>query len=176
MPSSNKEGKGTIITWISECHDSIKRVLDLGAGIGTYSKLLRGKHRYLTHSHWTAIEVWEPYIRKYNLRSMYHEVYNEDIRTFDYKKLKWVDLTFAGDVLEHITKEEAIDVINKVMGISRIAIISIPIIHMPQGEAEGNPYEVHVKDDWTHEEVLDTFPHIQKFDAGRKVGVYWLEK
>lgn len=176
MPSSNKEGKGTVISWIHERADDIKRVLDLGAGIGTYSKLLRRKHRYLATAAWIAVEVWKPYIEKYNLRLMYDQVYNEDIRTFDYKKLKWVDCTFIGDVLEHMTKEEAIDVVNKVSEISKIIIISIPIIHMPQGEAEGNPYEVHVKDDWSHKEVINTFPNIRKFDEGRKVGVYWLEK
>jgi len=176
MPSSNKEGKGSIIGWIHERQHDIKRVLDLGPGIGTYSKFLRGKHRYLAHSHWIGIEVWKPYITKYNLNVMYHEIYNEDIRTFDYKKLKWVDCTFAGDVLEHITKEEAIDVINKVFEISKIIIISIPIIYMPQEESENNPYEVHVKPDWTHTEVLDTFPYIQKYEVGKKIGVYWLEK
>jgi len=39
-------------------------------------------------------------------------------------------------------------------------IISIPITHFHQDAANGNPYETHVKEDWTTKEVLDSFHSI----------------
>jgi predicted SAM-dependent methyltransferase len=93
----------------------------------------------------------------------------------DFSNFEHVDLVIMGDVLEHIAKEEAVDLLNKVSKITRYAIISIPIIHYPQNEYEGNPYEVHVKDDWTHEEVLDTFFGFEKTYKGGKIGCYLLK-
>jgi len=56
---------------------------------------------------------------------------------------------------------------------ARHALIAIPIIHFPQGEEYGNPFERHVKDDWTHQEVLDTFPYITEYTVGQVTGAYW---
>jgi hypothetical protein len=51
---------------------------------------------------------------------------------------------------------------------------------MPQDEVNGNPFEVHVKDDWTHEEVMQTWNTYVKnfYRKGKKskIGVYWLSK
>jgi hypothetical protein len=56
-------------------------------------------------------------------------------------------------------------------------VISIPIHHCPQGAWGGNPYEIHVKDDWTHQEVMESFPGIKQFLKKTKtIGVYWIEK
>ena len=100
----------------------------------------------------------------------------EDVRTFDYSKVGNVDICFAGDVIEHMKKEEALAMTNKLLDISDNLYLSIPIIYMPQGADEGHPYEVHVKPDWSHEEVMESFPHIKGFWGGPKIGVYHLQK
>jgi hypothetical protein len=46
---------------------------------------------------------------------------------------------------------------------------------MPQDAVGGNPFEIHVKDNWTHQEVLVSFPNIIKFGTTKKIGVYWIE-
>jgi hypothetical protein len=76
-----------------------------------------------------------------------------------------------------MTKEDAETLIRNIMNQSKICIISIPVVHYPQGEEFGNPYEVHVKDDWSNSEVLDTFKqYIKKSEVDGEIGVYWLEK
>ena len=112
---------------------------------------------------------------QYGLKDIYNEVYVEDVRLFDFSKIGDIDLVFAGDILEHMTKEESVQVVLEVLKYSKKLIISIPIIHWPQ-HSEVNPYEIHVKDDWSHQEVLDTFPHIKKHHKGEGIGVYLLEK
>ena len=89
-------------------------------------------------------------------------------------------VAIAGDVLEHMTKEEAILLVNHLLDHCKTVIISIPIIHMPQGELDHNPFEVHVKDDWSHEEVVNTWAKYiirsHRKGAKSKIGVYWLRK
>lgn len=175
MPWSEPEGKDVIGGWLHPNKDSIQRVLDIGVGSGTYHNEFGQADKLLSHAKWIGIEVWEPYIDRFNLNEKYDVIINHDARSLDYSKLDRFDVVFLGDVLEHMTKDEAIALIDKVSQVSNRVIISIPIIHLPQGEAEGNPYEVHVKDDWTHEEVMQTFK-VDKFSTGRVVGVYLLKE
>lgn len=174
MPTSSNEGKDIIRNWVSEFSHEIKNVLDIGVGQGTYHRMFTKKKfgNLLGNSHWTGIEAWAPYIEKYNLNSTYDLIINEDIRKINFDNFKTIDLTFAGDVLEHMTKEEAINVVNKILQKSKKLIISIPIVHYPQDEIEDNPYEIHVKDDWSHEEMLSTFTSIKKSWQGKEIGVY----
>lgn len=174
MPASAKEGKQETFAWVNKLDHDFKRVLDLGVGKGTYSRLFRKQPSKLRNCHWIGIEAWAPYIKQFNLFTRYHEIINQDIREADYDNLKPIDIAFAGDVLEHVTKEEAVDVVDKVLKISPYMVISVPIIYYPQGPLEGNPYEVHVKDDWSHEEIMSTFPQIKKAWTGNVVGCYLL--
>jgi SAM-dependent methyltransferase len=175
MPSSNKEGKAVIREWVTEVGPYVKTVLDLGVGNGTYHRLYTRKSSALREAHWTGIEVWEPYIHEFDLLTRYNKIINEDIRTVDFNTLGKIDLVFAGDVLEHITKEEAIKVVDDLLKVAKRIIVSIPIVHFPQGEEEGNPYEAHVKDDWSDAEMFETFPQIKRSWTGNTIGVYLLE-
>lgn len=176
MPSSSKEGKKEIHNWLTEFSTNVNTVIDLGAGQGTYHRFFSRKSEILKHAKWIGIEVWQPYIDQFDLKNIYDIIENEDIRLVDYQQFGNIDLAFVGDVLEHMTKDEAISLINKLLKNTKRIIISIPIIHYPQDEVEGNPYEKHIKDDWSHQEVLDTFPHIKKHYKGNVIGVYLLEK
>lgn len=178
MSSSSKSGKQKIYEWLTEFNsgNTITRVLDLGVGQGTYKKLFGRPGTPLQNSRWVGLEVWKPFIKKYDLEKKYDILINEDIRHFDYKTLNYVDIAFAGDVLEHMTKEESIVVVDKVLEISPKLIISIPVVYYPQDEYEDNPYEVHVKDDWSDEEMKDTFgKKIKRSYVHKKIGVYVLE-
>jgi hypothetical protein len=79
-----------------------------------------------------------------------------------------------------MTKEEAIKLVENVLTNCQTLIISIPIVHMPQDEVNGNPFEVHVKDDWSHDEVMSTWaPYIKSVyrkSSKSKLAVYWLSK
>lgn len=176
MPHSRWINKKIVATWIQKLHLPKDRILDLGAGMGTFHILLTDKYsKALKDSYWIGVEVWEPYISEFNLTELYNEVYVEDIRQFDYDKVSPIDISFLGDVLEHMTKSEAQNVVDKALNISRYVVITIPIIKWEQDELYGNPYEKHIKDDWSHVEVMNSFPHIIETDTHRGVGTYLLE-
>lgn len=173
MPSSSIRGKswtGTQLNKISRRFD-VAKILDIGCGEGTYIN----NYKSTFNAEWTGIEVWKPYIEKFNLRDKYDSIINEDVRKVNFKKLGNFDIVFAGDVLEHMTKDESVNVVRDILAESKCLLISIPIVHMPQGEYEGNPYEEHVKDDWSHREVVETFgPHIVDYVCDEEIGVYIL--
>jgi predicted TPR repeat methyltransferase len=175
MGTSSKQGKPETVKWVDDNKDTINSILDIGAGSGTYYKLLSPLKAFK----WSAVEAWKNYIEEFELEKMYDTVYNEDIRNFKWKEE--YDLVIAGDILEHMSKQDAEDIVKKILKHTKTLIISIPITHMPQEAINNNPYEVHVKDNWSHQEVLDTWKGKIKecwIPTGKKVqvGVYWLSK
>jgi hypothetical protein len=144
-------------------------ILDVGAGSGTYAEALRAAGYYQNID---AVEIWGPYISEFKLLKKYRKVWQEDIRNFD--KFNY-DVVIFGDILEHMPKEEAVMVWEKTAEQAKYALISIPIIDVHQDELNGNPYEKHYKDDWTPEEVVDTFSHIKDQWCGNIVGAFWAE-
>lgn len=151
MPVSNPVTK----PWISEQILKInpKTVLDVGAGAGTYLNLVRdvlGKENTKV----TGVEIWKEYIKFYMLKFRYDSLIETDVRTieeFNY------DLVILGDVVEHMSKEDAIILWDKISKQAKYAIIALPTSYNPQGAVNDNPYEVHVKEDWSVKEVIDTF-------------------
>lgn len=164
MPYSDQSNQEWVISQIKLLNPS--SMLDVGAGAGTYGDLFKLQ---FPHVERFAVEAWTPYITEFRLNDIYTEVFNHDIR--DHQFFNY-DIVIFGDVLEHVTKEEALAIWDKVSKQAAYALISIPIVHYPQDAVNGNPYEAHVKDDWTHEEVLETFPQIKTFQTSAVVGSY----
>lgn len=173
MPSSAHYGKVYTITLLSAIHRArpMTSILDVGCGEGTYPKLLGSR---LPGARWTGVEAWEPYVDRFELRQLYDQVIVSDARTVEYGRLGPVDLAIFGDVLEHMTKEDAVSLIHRVLGLAKMVVISIPVVHYPQEPEDGNPYERHVKDDWNHYEVMSSFPGISAFMIHDHIGVYVL--
>lgn len=141
-------------------------VLDIGPGVGTYAKLLAGDHV----SRIVGVEIYEPYVTTYRLRDYYDEIILGDAREVD---LPTVDVVILGDVAEHMTEAEALRLWQRAAdAAARAVYLSIPIVHYPQGEIEGNPHEHHVVEDWNHEKVLASFDGIGEWWLGNEVGVY----
>ena len=164
MPHSHPFGKA----WAGDLFAVTRptTVLDIGAGAGMWVHALR--HRAPEPQHWTALEVWEPYIDAYGLSMHYNMVIVGDVRT---TSLPDVDLAIAGDVLEHMSQLDAELLVERLLHHARNVLVSVPVIHYEQGALEGNPYEEHL---WhpTHEwamEVLRPDAHV----VGDVVGAYW---
>ena len=148
MPVSSSQGKQYVSNVVRRVkHD---KILDIGPGAGTYAKMF-------TDAEWTGIEIFEPYIEKYSLNDHYKKIIVADIREYDLSDLGRFDIAIAGDVLEHMTAEEAVAVVDKLKSVADTVIVSIPIGHHPQGECEGNPNEAHIVDDWTDERFRELF-------------------
>ena len=149
----------------------IESILDVGVGEGTYSDILSP---YLENTTWSGIEVWKPYITKYNLGNKYQILINQDVRQINFAEGPSYDIALFGDILEHMTKEEAQNLIKTVIPKTHLIMISIPIVHFPQDIVGGNPFEQHIKDNWSHEEVLESFPNIISAFIHNFIGVYFL--
>lgn len=166
MPTSSQSGKASI-KWIMSKIPAPKKALDIGCGEGTYAKMF-------PKLEWTGIEVWEPYVERYNLRSLYPELHVIDVDRWgtdqDY------DVCFLGDVLEHMTLAKAVVLFNRAKCWAGTVIISIPIGHFPQGAWEGNPFERHVKDDWSDAEVKQVFGEPSWSIVDNEIGVYVYSK
>lgn len=165
MPFSSENGKKYIKDIVSRLpHESI---LDVGAGCGTYGKMFPNSHK-------TGVEVWPAYIDKYGLNDIYDDLHVGDARSWH--PPTYYDVAFAGDVLEHMTREEAFALFTKLQFSADTVVISIPLGHYPQGEYEGNPYEAHVVDNWTDEDFRNLFgePTYSKIEG--EIGVYIYSK
>jgi len=180
MPYSLTTGKPETGDWFLQNNDNITRVLDIGAGSGTYPKLIKDEYNTCKSAEWVGVEAWDTYITEFQLTELYDTVINMDARLIDWDSLGRFDVAIAGDVLEHMSKEEAVVLVDNLLNISKTLIISIPIVYMPQDEYEGNPFEIHVKPDWSHTEVIETWgDNITKWfvkSKASKVGVYWMSK
>jgi hypothetical protein len=142
-------------------------VLDVGAGQGVYLDLIRqglGSGVIVN-----AVEVWQPYIDQFDLENRYDKLFAMDVR--DLTNFAY-DLVILGDVLEHMSEEAAIELWDRISQQARYAIISIPIIHYHQDAINGNPYEVHVEEDWNTERVLKTFKGIIEHKEFPVTGVF----
>jgi len=163
MPYSSNDGKQHIKNILSRVRKD--KVLDIGVGSGTYAKMLPS-------SDVTGIEIWSPYIEKFELDKIYKKLIIQDARTVDYEKLGHFDLAIAGDVLEHMSEDEAREIVRKIRLIADTVIISIPIGHYPQSEVEGNPYEAHVVDNWTNDKFIHVFGKPDWSAIDGEIGVY----
>lgn len=147
------------------------KVLDVGAGDGKWS-ILTGKVNKCI-----GLEIWGPYIQRYNLYSKYDGVICIDIREFhDYKDY---DVMIFGDILEHIPYTDAVKVVEEIKLSGVTMYLSIPISLCVQIGCNGNPHEEHLYQ-WKHEE-LESFGfrqlHVGTNPNGLvKIGTYVLNE
>lgn len=168
MPWSATEGKPQAVEFVRDM--PIRTVLDIGPGCGTWHTLLSP---VFPDAAWTGVEIWEAYIWRFGLRAKYQRLVVGDAVTLPVSRIGWsYDLAIFGDVLEHVHKVQAVEMVARLPW--RHALVSMPIIEYPQGESEGNPYEAHVAT-WSAEEVLATFPVVKSW-TGRQIGVFLLER
>lgn len=170
MPTSDDQGKFIAKMLIEEA--SPLQVWDVGPGEGTYA-MLCADYIAQAETHWFAVEIWEPYISEYDLELKYDKVINDDIRNFPFvgEADSHNDLIIFGDVLEHMPEDDARALIVKAKQNFRYILVSIPIIHAPQGEVNGNPHEAHLKH-WGFDEMHEAMGKCMAF-KGHTIGLYW---
>ena len=162
MPNSYSYFKFEIRDWIIDNVPTYKRILDVGPGVGTYSGLLRD-HGYRID----AVEIFPEYIKKYNLLEQYDNVFIGDICKFD---IKDYDFIILGDVLEHIHKEDAIKLYERIVP-EKECLVAVPF-EMEQGEHEGNIYETHHQADLTPDVMKERYPKLSTVFKNQYYGYY----
>ncbi len=144
MPSSSKKGKEEIKQWFQT--KKIETILDIGAGEGTYPKLLGKDYIY------TGVEIFKPYIEMWGLYDLYQMFFIGDASKMD---LPQADCIIFGDVLEHIEKEDAKLLLARALKTYKHVVVSIPLSDKAPFEGKehyGNHHEKHVSY-WTFDEV-----------------------
>lgn len=163
MPTSIAEGKSWIVPRvIAELPGT---VLDLGAGEGTYARLL-ADHR--EGSTLIAVEGHKPYVEEFGLESLYDKLIVGDVRT---RRLPAADVVILGDIIEHLGYKDAEKVWNKARKAARkTVLVSIPLGSHPQGAVNGNDLEVH-RSEWSDERIHELGGVVASW-TGSVIGCY----
>jgi hypothetical protein len=127
---------------------------------------------FLPDVRFIGIEAFEPYMYRFDLIEKYDELILTDVR--EMLLLPLADVTIFGDVLEHMTREDATDLIAHAKLTSRAILVSVPVVHLEQGAVGGNEFERHLYH-WGFEEMHDELGAIDSF-RGDTVGVFWWER
>lgn len=129
-------------------YSPITSVLDVGIGWGKYGLLMReylGQHDIMRkREDWElrvdGIEIYPDYIKKHT-EHIYDEIFVLDIRVFSQIPTMWCsdpqwDLILMIDIVEHLTKEEGIQVLKDLLPHAKWIVISTPL------EMEKQPIEL----------------------------------
>lgn len=127
------------------------KILDVGAGCGTYWNLLHNYFKTID-----GVEVFKPNIDNYQLKNKYHKVYNIDIKGFKYD---FYDIIIFGDIIEHLDTNEAQEVLKYAYNKCKEMIVAVPY-QLKQDEVDGNIYEIHKQDDLTDEIMKERYPYL----------------
>lgn len=143
MPISYKRGKPEAKSWIeSRITTPDFTIFDLGCGYGTYGELITAPCVKV------GVDVMD-YHQKGDWATKYSRYIISDIRnTHAYlpEGDSRTDLAILGDVLEHLTVEDATQLIAKLKERFQYLLIAVPYLY-PQ--ASRNTYEVHRQADLT---------------------------
>jgi len=118
-----------------------KSILDVGIGAGDYGEMII---KLIPSVKLYGLDAWEDY--KSPRWAYYDEIDIRDMRVYDFPK---VELTLFIDSLEHIYKEEALELLKKV---PNDMLISIPIGYKQPDDVDF--YDKH-RSEWTLEDFKD---------------------
>ena len=163
MACSYSYYKNIIKDYLIKQFDKDATILDVGPGCGTYYNLLND---YFTT--FDGVEAFAPNIDRYNLRNKYRNVYNKDIKDFEFD---YYDIIIIGDVLEHLSIEDAQKVIKYCENRCKQLIVAVPYT-MPQDAIEDNIYEIHKQDDLTIENMKERYPSLKLLIHNSDYGYY----
>jgi hypothetical protein len=167
MPHSYHYGKPEAIEFIQKNTTPESKILDVGPGVGTYADLLNPFGYSMD-----CLEIYDGYVNAYNLKEKYKNIYVGDIVDYDVSEY---DFVIIGDVLEHLTIEDSIKVLNKCKNV----IVAVPYI-CPQGGVDFyhnahhlvNPYEEHKQADLTPLVMLTRYSDLGLVWSNHLYGYY----
>tara|TARA_R110000744_G_scaffold288_2_gene1118 strand:+ start:296 stop:1723 length:1428 start_codon:yes stop_codon:yes gene_type:complete len=165
MPKSYQFYKHEIRDFIVENLPMGSKILDVGPGVGTYSNLLSSCGYQMD-----CIEIFEPYIKEYNLKEKYENVIHGNILDLNLKGLDY-DFIILGDVLEHINIKDAQSLIEGLTSVGIPCLVAIPY-EMEQEESHGNIYETHLQPDLTHPIMIERYPDLVRVIFNKYYGYY----
>lgn len=146
MPGSFNICKDEAFAWIEANVPRDARILDIGPGLGTWGVRLRS----LGYQHIDCVEAHEPYIREFNLATIYDDIVVSDVRTVEIPSR--YALAIFGDVLEHMSLADAKAVLARLLQSCDRALVSVPFM-LNQGPVNGVEWERHIQNELTPESM-----------------------
>jgi hypothetical protein len=169
MPTSYLDFKNDIKTYIYKKYKTDIKILDIGPGIGTYANLLSD------YKNIDCVEIYKPYIKKFDLKSKYKNVYNKNILDFDFD---YYDIIIMGDILEHLSVDDSLNLLNKFINKCDDIIVNVPYLadfnHLYDNEPNKN--ELHIQVDLTEDIMKNRYPMLKKVWSNNRIGVYLFNK
>ena len=159
---SYKVFKPEVRQWVYDNFEENSTILDVGIGCGTYWDLLNGKFKNID-----GVEVFKPNIDQLQGKK-YREIFNVDIKDFKYD---YYDLVIFGDILEHLTIEDAKSVLDYAFKHSKNVIVAVPYMY-EQDEIYGNKYEKHLQPDLTSSIMIERYPELTLLYGDNLYGYY----
>ena len=143
-----------ILKYVSSNYGQHIKMLDIGAGDGKWARVLGSHVRHID-----AVEIFEPYIERYNLKELYNNIHLGDFLTYDFKEY---DLVVMGDVFEHVTQEQAFNWLTKVRDKVSELIIVVPFEYLQDWDGVyENVYGHHHQPDLTPMNMLERYPMLR---------------
>ena len=93
----------------------------------------------------------------------------------DFVILDEYDFFILGDILEHLTLQEAQYLLLFLKQNKKQYLVAVPYV-MEQGEHEGNVYETHLQPDLTPENMLERYPDLELLYGNNFYGYYTNKK
>lgn len=155
MPHSYHLGKTEAIEFIVKNTTIESKILDVGPGVGTYSNYLKPLGYNID-----GLEIYSGYVDAYKLKEKYKNIYIGDIVNYDVSEY---DFIIIGDVLEHLTIDDAKLVIDK----CKACLVAVPynypqlgVDFIENGYHLINPHEEHKQPDLTPQVVFQRYPQL----------------
>ena len=147
--SSYRAGKEYVSLYLRSHFPKGSKCLDVGCCEGFWFDML---------SDWfdmDGVEVWRPNVQQYLLFDKYTNLFVKNITEFNYPYD--YDVIIFGDIIEHLSVEEAQVVLKTAQSHAKEVIVAVPFLY-PQGEKNGNKYEIHKQADLTEEIFAQRYP------------------
>lgn len=158
MPTSHDILKSDIRVYFEKNVNVNSKILDIGAGVGTYSKLLRCMGYKMD-----CMEIWLPYVVEYKLNELYDNVIIGNVMNYDISNY---DVIIMGDILEHLSVEDGLSLMKRIEDKGQMCIVAVPY-KLEQGVCHGNEYEVHKQSDLTEEVMLSRYNNLRLLFGSR---------
>lgn len=127
-----------IPNWIID--SSCKSILDLGCGQGLQMKTIKLRYPKI---YAVGVDLYKPYIDKCRKENTHDKFKLGDIRKLKLRS-KSIDVVLAAQVLEHMSKKDALALIKKMEGwAKKWVIISTPVGKVPYHTEDSNPLQRH---------------------------------
>lgn len=152
----------TIASLIRKFLKEENTILDIGAGWGKYRWLLP---EYTMD----AVEIYESEIINNNLNKYYRNVYN--INIIDFNINEFYGASIFGDVLEHLSIEDAQYALENMIKKSKYIFVTVPY-EMKQNAVDDKIYEIHIQDDLTDKIMRSRYPKLKLVEKNEKTGIY----